>query len=436
MDVKPGYKQTEVGLIPEDWEVSALNALVSSERKITYGIVIPGPIVLNGVPMIRAQDYSKGWVALENLYRVSPDIDKAYKRSKVINGDVLLTIVGSVGNVSKVPPLFCGSNITQQTARLSFNSKVAEADYYLNILQFNIGKNQISNYTKSGVQPSLNLADIEKFILPLPPLPEQTAIATALSDADALIESLEQLIAKKSAIKQGAMQELLTGKRRLPGFGNGKGYKQTEVGTIPEDWPILNFREIVSLYIDYRGRTPKKLGMDWGNGDILALSANNVQMGKIDPSKEPTYGSEELYRKWMLHGECKPNDVLLTMEAPLGNIARIPDTRKYILSQRVLLIRPQNWIDSRFLSFFMMGRFFQNQLQFNSSGTTAKGIQRRKLDLISIYLPIETAEQTAIFTVLSDMDSEIESLETKLNKTRQIKQGMMSELLTGRIRLI
>src|SRR5262245_47822957 len=116
MEVNPSYKQTEVGVIPEEWNVISLRALVDQVRKITYGIVVPGPATHNGVPMIRAQDYSKGWVDIEDLYRVSHAIDKAYERSKVITGDVLLTIVGSVGNLAKVPATFAGSNITQQTA--------------------------------------------------------------------------------------------------------------------------------------------------------------------------------------------------------------------------------------------------------------------------------------------------------------------------------
>jgi hypothetical protein len=103
---------------------------------------------------------------------------------------------------------------------------------------------------------------------------------------------------KKRDIKQGAMQELLTGRKRLSKFAApAKGYKRTEIGTIPADWSILAFGNIVGLYIDYRGRTPRKLGLSWGGGDILALSASNVQMGRIDTTKEANFGSEELYRK-------------------------------------------------------------------------------------------------------------------------------------------
>lgn len=214
-----------------------------------------------------------------------------------------------------------------------------------------------------------------------------------------------------------------------------RGYKQTEVGVIPEDWSVMPFAQAVGSYIDYRGRTPRKLGLTWGGGDILALSANNVQMGRIDPNKESYFGSEELYRKWMVQGECEPGDVLLTMEAPLGNITQIPDSKKYILSQRVLLIKPKGWLLRDYLAHYMKGTFFQAQLALNATGSTAKGIQRRKLDELLVYLPPTKAEQGAIAEALSDADALIESLEQLLAKKLQLKQGAMGELLTGKKRL-
>lgn len=213
------------------------------------------------------------------------------------------------------------------------------------------------------------------------------------------------------------------------------GYRQTEVGTVPEDWEVMPFVSAVGTYIDYRGRTPRKLGLSWGGGEILALSANNVQMGRIDPNKEAYFGSDELYRRWMAHGDCQRGDVLLTMEAPLGNVAQIPDSKKYILSQRVLLIKPKEWLLRDFLAHYMRGSSFQAQLSQNSTGSTAKGIQRKKLDELPIAVPRNPVEQSVIAEALSDADALIESLEQLLTKKRQVKQGAMQELLTGKQRL-
>ncbi len=208
-----------------------------------------------------------------------------------------------------------------------------------------------------------------------------------------------------------------------------KGYKQTEIGVIPVDWDVSNFNGIVEKYIDYRGRTPKKLGMDWGGGDILALSANNVQMGKIDTDKEAYFGSFDLYKKWMVQGECEEGDVLLTMEAPLGNVAQIPDNRKYILSQRVLLIKPNKKITKNYLAKLLISPHFQNELFKNASGSTAQGIQRQKLDNIEIFFPESINEQNAIAAALSDIDSLIEKTDSLIEKKKAIKQGVMQELL-------
>lgn len=213
------------------------------------------------------------------------------------------------------------------------------------------------------------------------------------------------------------------------------GYKRTEVGVIPEDWRLVCFGDAVESYIDYRGRTPRKLGMEWGGGEILALSANNVQMGRVAPEKEAYFGSDDLYKKWMLQGDCEQGDVLLTTEAPLGNVAQVPDSKKYILSQRVLLIKPKHCLLRDYLFHLMTGEQFQAQLHLNASGTTATGIQRARLDVVPISIPDRRAEQQDIAEALSDADALIESLQQLIAKKRALKQGAMQALLTGRQRL-
>ena len=111
------------------------------------------------------------------------------------------------------------------------------------------------------------------------------------------------------------------------------GYKQTEVGVIPEDWETDTLLSISCQIMDFRGRTPKKLGTEWGGGDIPALSAGNVRMGFVDFKEECYFGSEQLYRRWMTKGDLAKDDIVFTTEAPLGNVALVPDNRRYILSQ-------------------------------------------------------------------------------------------------------
>ncbi len=213
------------------------------------------------------------------------------------------------------------------------------------------------------------------------------------------------------------------------------GYKQTEVGVIPEDWEAGTMLGISRQIMDYRGRTPKKLGMDWGGGDIPALSAANVKMGFIDFHEECNFGSDSLYCRWMTKGDVAKGDVLFTTEAPLGNVALVPDDRKYILSQRTILLQVfKQRVSNRFLFQVMRSDGFQRMLADYSSGSTAKGIQRKKFEQLSVALP-PLIEQEAIAEALSDADALIESLEQLLAKKRHLKQGAMQELLTGKKRL-
>ena len=213
------------------------------------------------------------------------------------------------------------------------------------------------------------------------------------------------------------------------------GYKLTDVGVIPTDWEVDSFIRISRQIMDYRGRTPKKLGMEWGGGDIPALSAGNVKIGFIDFKAECYFGSEALYTHWMTSGDVAKGDIVFTTEAPMGNVALVPDSRKYILSQRVITLRldPQRALN-RFVFQMMLSAGFQRMLADYSSGSTAKGIQRRKFEQLRMALP-SLSEQRAIATALSDMDALLDGLDRLIAKKRDIKQAAMQQLLTGQTRL-
>ena len=213
------------------------------------------------------------------------------------------------------------------------------------------------------------------------------------------------------------------------------GYKQTGVGVIPQEWETDTMVRISRQIMDYRGRTPKKLGMDWGGGDIPALSAGNVKKGFVDFKEECYFGSEELYKRWMTRGDLAKDDILFTTEAPLGNVALVPDDRRYILSQRTILLQvdPQR-ASSRFLFQMMLSDGFQRMLADYSSGSTAKGIQRKQFEQLCVALP-PLPEQRAIASVLSDVDTLLGGLERLIAKTRDLKQTTIQQLLTGQTRL-
>jgi type I restriction enzyme S subunit len=213
------------------------------------------------------------------------------------------------------------------------------------------------------------------------------------------------------------------------------GYKQTEVGVIPQDWGTDTMLRISHQIMDYRGRTPKKLGMEWGGGDIPALSAGNVKKGFVDFGEECYFGSDELYRQWMTKGDVAKDDILFTTEAPLGNVALVPDDRRYILSQRTVLLQVDPRLaSSTFLFQMMLSDRFQRMLADYSSGSTAKGIQRKKFERLSVALP-PLPEQRAIAAALSDVDALLGGLDRLIAKKRDLKRAAMQQLLTGQTRL-
>jgi len=219
----PGYKQTEVGVIPEDWHTEAVANLVEPTAPICYGVVQVGQHTESGVPIVAIKFVKE--IAHAPLHRTATRLEQPYARSRPRGGDVLISIKGTIGRVGIVPNGFKG-NISRELARLRIGEDTS-AEYIAHQLEADATQERIMRSVVGTTRLEFSIATLRKFPLPLPPTKaEQEAIAEALSDADALIESLEQLITKKRHLKQDAMQELLTGKTRLPGFsGEWKPYQ-------------------------------------------------------------------------------------------------------------------------------------------------------------------------------------------------------------------
>lgn len=266
---------------------------------------------------------------------------------------------------------------------------------------------------------------------------EQRKIAEILSATDEAIEKTDWIIEKYKRIKQGLMQDLfrygIDEKGQIRSEKTHK-FKDSLLGKMPEEWGICKLFDLLTQIIDFRGKTPKKIGMDWGNGDIPALSANNVEIGRINLEKETYYGSKELYKKWMNKGDCEKGDVIMTMEAPLGNVAQIPDDKRYILSQRVVLLKTSPLVDKTFFRYLLMSSYFQSKLVADSTGSTATGIQQKKLIKIFTTIPPKP-EQLCTARILSQADYVLEIEEIYKQKLLALKRGLMEDLLSGKVRV-
>ena len=434
MELKPGYKKTEVGVIPEDWEVKPLGECLNDQPR--YGINAPAVNYSDYLPVyIRITDISEdGQFSPELLVSVDNPHSKNYYLNE---GDIVFARTGaSVGKSYRYklqdgPLVYAGFLI-----RIRTNEQILLPAFLSSYVTTSNYWNWVRMVSTRSSRPGVNGKQFKQLLVPIPTLLEQTAIATVLSDTDALIESLEQLIAKKRLIKQGAMQALLTGKRRLPGFAQKTGYKHTEVGVIPEDWEVKRLGEVGVISgggVDKKIR-PQELPVRLVNYmDVYKRSF----IRSVDLEHTVSATSEQITRCNVREGDIfftpsseMPFDIAMSAVA----IENIPDA---CYSYHIIRLRLHEKWDIKFCAYaFKTGAFLSQAARIcEGSGIRYVITQARFRHLIISY-PQDRREQTAIATILSDMDEEITALEEKLSKYRQIKQGMMQELLTGRIRLV
>ena len=397
MELRPGYKQSEVGVIPEDWSAETLGPHVS----ITSG---ESPsrfrLVGEGVPYFKVDQLNNNSKYL---------CDTPYfilSNRKVVKGSLIFPKRGASILLNKVRILAQDSFMDTNLMTLTPMASVHQEFLYYAIMHIELWR--IADITSI---PQINNKHIIPLAIPCPSIKiEQEAIAEALSDADALVESLEQLLTKKRQLKQGAMQELLYPKLgwrtvRLGSLGvffKGSGVRKDE--SLSGDIPCIRYGEIYTKHSDYI-----KAFYSWISPEVAA-TAGLIKQGDVLFA-----GSGETREEI---GKC---------------VAFVDDIEAYAGGD-IVILRPEK-VDSVFLGYYLNTAVINCQKAARGQGDAVVHISAAALADIEVALP-HVNEQTAIATILSDMDADISALEAKLTKARAIKQGMMQQLLTGNIRLV
>jgi type I restriction enzyme S subunit len=407
MAVKHGYKQTEVGVIPDDWEIRSV------ER---FGDVITG-----GTPSTSESMYWNGefaWVTPTDISN-HRDIFTSERcisiyGMKVIRtlpaNTVLVTCIASIGKNAILRVI--GACNQQINAIIPNHKHNVEFLYYV----FENNKNYLLGNSGITATNIISKESFKRIVFPIPPtLAEQETIAEALNDADTLIEALEQLIAKKRQIRQGAMQELLTGKKRLPGF-NG-------------EWDVKEIQSISDV-------NPESLGSDTrAEYAFKYISLEDVDQGTLKGWTEYIFNTAPSRAR----RKIKKGDILISTVRPnLQSHCLIQNELDDLVCSTgfsVIRCRPEIAEPDYVLAHFFSS-FIEKQIIALVSGSNYPAINSSEVKGLKILVPPTFSEQTAIASILSDMDAEIAAMEEKLVKARQVKQGMMQELLTGRIRLV
>lgn len=273
---------------------------------------------------------------------------------------------------------------------------------------------------RSG-QPGINANEYSDFTMNVPSLPEQQKIADFLSTIDTIIEKQRATVSAWEERKKGVMQKL---------FSQEVRFKADDGSDFP-DWEEKKFLDCISKIVDFRGRTPLKLGMAWSEEktEHLALSALNVKMGYIDENIDAHYGNKKLYDMWMDGNELYKGQVLFTTEAPMGNVAQVPDNKPYILSQRTIAFVPKyDLLHDDFLVVLLSSSNVQRRLDTLATGGTAKGISQKSLKNFNVKIPCDLDEQQKIADCLSALDTVIRKQKETLEKWQELKKGLLQQM--------
>jgi type I restriction enzyme S subunit len=381
MEVKPGYKRTEVGVIPDDWNHDYIEnfAVITTGSKNTQDRVEDGqyPFFVRSQTVERINSYS-------------------------FDGEAVLTAGDGVGTGKVFHYIKGRFDVHQRVYRIS-NFAEHVNGYFFYLIFSKHFYNRIMQMTAKSSVDSVRRDMISRMQVALPPTEaEQRAIAETLSDVDVLLGSLDRLIAKKRDIKQAAMQQLLTGQTRLPGFSG--------------EWEVQRLGEVAEIVM---GQSPSSSSYN-STGNGLPLIQGNADI--IDRKAMRRVFTTQVTKRG------KAGDVLLSVRAPVGEVSRT--TFDVCLGRGVCAVRSPN----EFLYHALIS--LEPSWAKHSKGSTFDSVNSSDVRALEIRLPADLAEQAAIATVLSEMDAELTALEGRRDKTRALKQAMMQELLTGRTRLI
>lgn len=401
MAVKPGFKQTLVGAIPEDWEVSQLGALAETSSGTTPARALNERYFKNGsIAWVKTMDLTNSEIFLTSESVTELAIKETCLRLYPV-GTVLVAMYGGFQQIGRTGLLRTSASVNQAITAVQPKTDRLVSEYLIETLNYQVDYWK-SVASSSRKDPNISSQDIRNFPIAYPRPPEQRAIAEALSDMDALLGALERLIAKKRDIKQAAMQQLLTGQTRFPGFHG--------------EWEVKRLGEIAEIVM---GQSPSSSNYNL-QGDGLPLIQGNADIANRKTIKR-VFTSQITKRG-------RAGDTLMSVRAPVGEVSRA--TFDFCIGRGVCAIRYPN----DFLYHYLI--FLEPTWAKHSKGSTFESVNSTDVRAAEIQQPSDLREQTAIAAVLSDMDAELAALEQRLTKTRALKQGMMQELLTGRTRLL
>ena len=407
MELMPGYKRSDVGVIPDDWDAKPLGEIGDSLIGLTYR---PSEVRKYGTLVLRSSNVQNGTLCFDDNVFVETDIPE---RIMVRPGDILVCVRnGSRDLIGK------SALIDERAIGMTFGAFMGvfrsdHGQFLHHVFQSGIFKKQITEHLGATINQITNKS-LNSFQVPLPPTSdERTKIANALSDVDALVATLEKMISKKIDLKHAAMQHLLTGKTRLPGFTSAWETKKlkdlaqlSKTGINPSSTPESLFTHFSLPAFDANETPVIESGASIGsNKFVVPLGA--VLLSKLNP---------RIPRVWA------PNFI------PSNSVC----------STEFLVLIPNEGVDRNFFKYLCASTAVASQMELHAIGTTGshQRIHPTQVTAIEVETPTDDDERSAISSVFRDIDAELSNLNRRRDKTVELKKAMMQELLTGTTRLV
>lgn len=415
--IETNFKHTEIGLIPHDWEVFSVGNDCYIKARIGWQGLTTAEYLDHGeYGLITSTDIVDGKINWNTCWFVSEDRYRQDAKIQVRGNDVLISKDGTIGKVGIVKELPYPATLNSGVFVIrTNNSQQSQKGLSLAFIS-PFFADFIKRLTAGSTIVHLYQKDIVNYQYPLPPtVTEQERIVDALSSIDTLIGALNEQIEKKRHIKQGTMQQLLTGKKRLAGFTG--------------EWKEVRLGDVAKLKSGYAFKSTTYFNI----GTFKIITIANVQNGVLDMSDYNKI--VEIPSNIQEHQILKEGDILVSMTGNVGRVCRV-DCKNCLLNQRVGVFALKNTIDAEYLYVILNNLEFEKEMIGKGHGAAQPNIGSSDVESYCFVVPPTIAEQSAIAEVLSGMDTEIAALEQKRDKYIAIKSGMMQDLLTGKIRLV
>jgi type I restriction enzyme S subunit len=411
------YKITVFGAIPKHWQIVEVNDITKEHKQ---GYYTKDDYVENGIRLARITDLNNPIVDYSDMPKLKIS-DSDFQSYKIEKNDFLFARSGAIGRYGIVEKNEFPAIFASYLIRFRFNSDIVNR-FFGYFFESNLCSKQLKGISQGNANININAENIKSLKFPRPPLSEQQKIAEILSTVDAKIEIIDQQISETQELKKGLMQQLLT-----KGIGHTE-FKDSALGKIPKSWEVVKLGDVSSKVGDGLHSTPKYVE----KSNYYFVNGNNLINGKLTIFEKTKCVSHDEYEKLKIDLKC--NSILMSINGTIGNLALYKSEEVVFGKSAAFISTDNSRLDYKYLYFYLQTSFLKKFYSNELTGSTIKNLSLKTIRNTPVFLPV-IDEQKQIAEILSTTDKKLEVLSEKKTTYQELKQGLMQQLLTGKMRV-